>query len=205
MIIALTPEETIHAEKAVIHTLLEKGLDILHLRKYHFTDLQMARYVESIDPAYLEKLVLHSHPHLSTELGISRIHRNEWSRQHSPSNQMNATVICSTSVHDIAAFNKLDKCWTYAFLSPIFPSISKKEYGRYNAQLNQLPNRVNFTVRLIALGGINQANCLLPLQEGADGIALYGALWQHPHPIQNFIACQQKLWKNFNTYHKDKH
>ncbi len=205
MIIALTPEETIDTEKAVLHTLFEKGLDFLHLRKYHFTDLQMARYVESIDPAYLEKLVLHSHPHLSAELGIARIHINEWSRQHSPSSQMNAPIICSTSVHDILAFNKLDECWAYALLSPIFPSISKKGYGRDNAQLNQLPKRVNFTVRLIALGGINQANCLLALQEGADGIALYGALWQHPDPIQNFISCQQKLWKNSNTYHKDKH
>ncbi|QMV66949.1 thiamine phosphate synthase [Sphingobacterium paramultivorum] len=205
MIIALTAAEAIPSEKGIIDALFKEGLDILHLRKYHFTDLQMSKYVESIDSTYLDRLVLHSHPHLSAELGIARIHMNEKNRKDRSTNQMLPTTICSTSVHDIDQFNSLDECWAYAFLSPLFPSISKVGYGVYNARLDQLPSRSNFTVGLIGLGGINQDNCLIPVQQGADGIALYGTLWKHPEPVQNFIACKQKLWKNSNIYRRDKH
>ncbi|MGE8430889.1 MAG: thiamine phosphate synthase [Sphingobacterium sp.] len=204
MIIALTAEESIPSEKGIIDALFKEGLDILHLRKYHFTDVQMSRYVESIDSTYLDRLVLHSHPHLSAELGIARIHMNEKNKQYRPTNQMLPTKICSTSVHDIDQFNSLDERWAYAFLSPLFPSISKIGYGAHNARLDQLPSRSNFAVRLIGLGGINQGNCLIPMQQGADGIALYGTLWKHPDPIQNFIACKQKLWKDSNISHKAK-
>ncbi|MDR3008917.1 MAG: thiamine phosphate synthase [Sphingobacterium sp.] len=205
MIIALTAEEEIFSEHAIINALFEEGLDILHLRKYHFTDLQMSRYIACIDAVYLDKLVLHSHAHLSADLGISRIHVNEKSRQNGPANEIAGAAIRSTSVHHIEQFNNLEESWDYAFLSPLFPSISKPGYGKDNALLKQLPLRSNVTVRLIGLGGINQSNCLLPIQEGVDGIALYGALWKHADPIENFIACKQKLWKDSNIFHKGKH
>jgi thiamine-phosphate pyrophosphorylase len=205
MIIALTAAETIRSELAIIAALFNEGLDILHLRKYHFTDSQMSRYIGAIAPIYRDRLVLHSHPHLSAELGIERIHLNETNRQQGSANLMLPTTICSTSVHDIDQFNSLDERWAYAFLSPLFPSISKVGYGADNARLDQLPSRSNFAVRLIGLGGINQDNCILPMQQGADGIALYGTLWKHPNPIQNFIACKQKLWKDFNISHRAKH
>ncbi|WP_367331443.1 thiamine phosphate synthase [Sphingobacterium multivorum] len=204
MIIALTAAETIRSEQAIITALFKEGLDILHLRKYHFTDLQMSRYIETIAPIYRDRLVLHSHPHLSAELGIARIHLNDKSRLHGSANQLGPTTICSTSVHDIDQFNSLDERWAYAFFSPLFPSISKVGYGTHNARLGQLPSRANFAVRLIGLGGINQDNCLIPMQQGADGIALYGTLWKHRDPIQNFIACKQKLWKDSNISHKVK-
>ncbi|HAE65838.1 MAG TPA: hypothetical protein DCG77_01120 [Sphingobacterium sp.] len=82
MIIALTAAETIRSEQAIIAALFKEGLDILHLRKYHFTDLQMSRYIETIAPIYRDRLVLHSHAHLSAELGIARIHLNDKSRLH---------------------------------------------------------------------------------------------------------------------------
>ena len=49
MIIALTAAEEVASEMDIIHHLFKQGLDLLHLRKYHFTDEQMYRYVASID------------------------------------------------------------------------------------------------------------------------------------------------------------
>src|SRR5690606_20806212 len=72
MIIALTAEETVVGELEIIPALFEQGLDLLHLRKYHFTDAQMCRYIASIGEQYHSRLVLHSHPHLSAALGIYR-------------------------------------------------------------------------------------------------------------------------------------
>lgn len=195
MIIALTAEETIQAEQSIIHTLFENGLDMLHVRKYHFTDLQMSKYVASIDATYHHKLVMHSHPLLSFELGINRIHLSESNRKDGYQQGRVRGSIYSTSVHHIDQFNNLDNRWDYAFLSPLFASISKPGYGVNNALLDQLQLRSNFDVRLIGLGGINAANCQLPLQYGADGIALFGALWRYPETIQNFISCKKSYGK----------
>ncbi|WP_104382342.1 thiamine phosphate synthase [Sphingobacterium sp. HMA12] len=204
MIIALTAAEEVTSELDIIHHLFAQGLDLLHLRKYHFTDEQMYRYAASIDAAYHDRLVLHSHPQLSDALQISRIHFNEHHRQSGLFDRHHHFgSICSTSVHHISQFNTLDTRWKYAFLSPLFPSISKIGYGRDDALLDQLPLRSNFDVGLIGLGGITAANGLLPLRAGADGIALLGALWQAPDPIQHFITCKQLCSKNYNISPRD--
>ena len=205
MIIALTAEEELPAELQTIHQLFDHGLDLLHLRKYHFTDTQMCRYVASIDATYRHKLVLHSHPHLAEQLQIYRIHLNECNRQNRLAESSINSCIFSTSVHHIDQFNKLNSSWRYALLSPLFPSISKSGYGQHSAIFEQLEQRSNFNVGLIGLGGIKNDNCLLPLQAGADGIALLGAVWMQANPLQNFIQCKQTLSKNYNTFHKDIH
>lgn len=203
MIIALTAAKEVASEMDIIHHLFEQGLDLLHLRKYHFTDEQMDQYVASIDATYHDRLVLHSHPQLSDALQISRIHFNEHHRQSGLFDQHLFGSICSTSVHHISQFNALDARWKYAFLSPIFPSISKIGYGRDNALLDQLSLRSNFEVGLIGLGGITAENAPLPLRAGADGIALLGALWQASNPIQHFITCKQLCSKNYNISPRD--
>ena len=203
MIIALTAAEEVASEMNIIHHLFAHGLDLLHLRKYHFTDEQMYQYVASIDATYHDRLVLHSHPWLSDALHINRIHFNAHLRQSGPFNRHHFGSIYSTSVHHIDQFNALDKRWNYAFLSPLFPSISKAGYGQENALLGQLPLRTNLDVGLIGLGGITAANCLLPIQAGADGIALLGAVWQNPDPIQHFKTCKQLCSKNYNISPRD--
>ncbi|MGB3063526.1 thiamine phosphate synthase [Sphingobacterium thalpophilum] len=202
MIIALTAEETVVGELEIIPALFEQGLDLLHLRKYHFTDAQMCRYIASIGEQYHSRLVLHSHPHLSAALGIYRVHINEQGRSRGLFDKQFANCICSTSVHQIQKFNTLEDCWDYAFLSPVFPSISKSGYGERDTVLDQLAFRSNFNVNLIALGGITATNCLLALQAGVDGIALLGSLWCQPDPIQNFILCKETLSQDYNIFHR---
>jgi thiamine-phosphate pyrophosphorylase len=64
----------------------------------------------------------------------------------------------STSVHDITTFNALGKEWEYAFISPFFPSISKKGYGEDSTVIEEMKDRNNKDVKLIALGGIHPEN-----------------------------------------------
>ncbi|WP_343560491.1 thiamine phosphate synthase [Sphingobacterium sp.] len=202
MIIALTAAEEFASEIQTIHELFVHGLDLLHLRKYHFTDEQMYRYIASIDAIYHDRLVLHSHPQLSDALQINRIHRNAHDRQSGLFDPQDFGGSCSTSVHHIDQFNALDKSWDYAFLSPLFPSISKSGYGQDTTVLNQLPLRTNFDVGLVGLGGIQASNCHLPIHAGADGIALLGAIWQAPNPIQHFITCKNLCSKDSNISHR---
>src|SRR5690606_892723 len=95
------------------------------------------------------------------------------------------------SVHDIKTFNELDVEWEYAFISPVFPSISKKGYGENSMVLTDIKKRNNSNIKLIALGGINENNIQKLSYQNIDGVALSGAIWESNEPINVFRKCRQ--------------
>ncbi len=190
MIIVLTPEQDILNETEILLELFEAGLQRFHLRKYWWTDREMKTYLDAIDPIFYQRLVLHSHYHLAKDYGISRLHFREEDRLGNRHLPFKNEYKISTSVHDITTFNQLDKIWQYAFLSPMFPSISKQGYGTELSVLSTLSQRNNKHCQLIGLGGIDAHNFEVVLEQGADGIAILGSIWQAPDPVAVYKTIQ---------------
>lgn len=190
MILVITPEDPVQNEMMVINHLFREKLDLLHVRKPGMSIEAMREYISRIDPDYHCQLVLHSHYSLAEEFGISRIHFRESDRQNVPDHFFDEFIL-STSVHTIDCFNELDARWEYAFISPVFPSISKKGYGTDSGILESIQYRKNDRSGLIALGGISQHTIDAVFTEDVDGAALLGAIWQSEEPIQVYTACRQ--------------
>ncbi|RZF62092.1 thiamine phosphate synthase [Sphingobacterium corticibacterium] len=198
MIILLSPEQPVTDESAIVNTLLERGLSLFHIRKYQLTDTEMVAYVNDINRDYRKQLVLHSHFHLANELGIERLHVREEDRKQHKQRAFTTGFTLSTSVHAITTFNTLDTIWDYAFLSPVFPSISKKGYGITHTVLDDLRLHCNPHVRLVGLGGIDEQNYRQVFTAGADAIALLGAIWNSPQPIQIFDTIHKDIQKELH-------
>lgn len=192
MIIVLTPGETYKQEQTHIHTMFAHGLPLCHIRKYGWDEPTMGRYIEGFGPQYRDRLVLHTHHHRADSWGISRLHFPEQARRAQQHLSYAGSHICSTSVHSMPDFNALDNLWAYAFLSPVYPSISKPGYGDGSTVLHSLGGRRQTATKLIGLGGIGPTNFRRLYQEGADGIALMGSVWQSEDPLQTFLACTKK-------------
>ncbi|MFY7814906.1 MAG: thiamine phosphate synthase [Chryseobacterium taeanense] len=192
MIIVITPEERIQRETEIINELFQEGLDLLHLRKPFIGREEMEDFIQKIDPQFHHQLVLHSHYDLAKDFNISRFHFRETDRQNGLFKPFKDKFI-STSVHDIETFNELHEEWDYAFISPVFPSISKKGYGKDSTILNDMKKRSNSTVKLIALGGINENNIHEVFNSGADGVALLGVIWESNEPLKVFRKCRQNV------------
>lgn len=192
MIIVITPEECFQKETEIINELFQEGLDLLHIRKPFIGREEMEDFIQEIDPQFHHQLVLHSHYDLADDFNISRFHFRETDRQNGLFKHFTDKVI-STSVHDIETFNELHEEWNYAFISPVFPSISKKGYGKESTVLNDIKNRNNLKVKLIALGGINENNIHKVFSSEADGAALLGAIWESEEPIKVFRKCRQNV------------
>ena len=191
MIIVLTPEITSLHEQPLIHALFAHGLTCCHIRKYPWDASQMADYIATFDPAYRDRLVLHTHHQRAAEWGIHRLHFSEQDRLAGKHKDYLSDHVCSTSVHCISDFNRLDTAWSYAFLSPVFPSISKPGYGQGTRVLASLKARRQQHTKLIALGGIDATNYQSLYQQGVDGIALMGSIWQAADPLKTFLACKE--------------
>ncbi|MFC5875326.1 thiamine-phosphate pyrophosphorylase [Chryseobacterium arachidis] len=192
MIIVITPEEFVQQESEIINELFLEGLDLLHIRKPFVNSKEIADFIHKINPEFHHQLVLHSHHHLAEDFDISRLHFREIDRQNGL-HQFFKNKIISTSVHEIETFNELNESWEYAFISPVFPSISKKGYGENSNILNDIKKRNNSNVKLMALGGINENNIQEVFESDIDGVALLGAIWESNEPLNVFKKCRQNV------------
>lgn len=192
MIIVITTEEMMKNETEIINELFQEGLDLLHIRKPFINSEEMTDFIQKIDSEFHHQLVLHSHYDLAKDFNISRFHFREIDRQNELYTSFTDKTI-STSVHNIETFNELNEEWEYAFISPVFPSISKKGYGENSTILNDIKNRANSNVKLIALGGINEKNINEVFESGVDGVSLLGAIWESEEPLNVFKKCRQNV------------
>ncbi|KUG12546.1 thiamine phosphate synthase [Elizabethkingia sp. HvH-WGS333] len=193
MIIVFSPEQEAEKEAYWINELFANGLSYFHIRKYWLSDVAMRDYISQVDEDYRHQLVLHSHYNLAEEFGVVRLHFREESRLNKEYVNFQGKYILSTSTHSIEEFNTLGNEWTYAFLSPVFPSISKQGYGAEHNILADLKRRTNKNVQLIGLGGIEENNIDIVLKSGANGIAMLGNIWQSSNPLQAFLNCKNKF------------
>jgi thiamine-phosphate pyrophosphorylase len=178
-----------------IHSLFENGLELLHIRKPHFSETEMRAFLMEINAALRQQLVLHSQHQLASEFGINRIHFTEKTRNETAEERLknwrknNYTL--STSVHRMQDFEKLSDDFDYAFFGPVFGSISKPNYMSKIDFEKELSQRKNNKTKLVAVGGITYENLKIALRYRFDDTAILGTIWTSNTPIENYKLCQQ--------------
>lgn len=182
--IVITNPTAVHNEISIIRSLFENGLELLHIRKPDYSEAEMISFLTAIGSDVSHQLVLHSHHHIAVSFGINRLHNPKAETQ-------KTNFIFSASMHSITEFNTLENHYAYAFLSPVYPSISKPGYSSKHNLLESITERTNFDTKLVALGGISQENITETLKKGFDEVALLGTIWNSTKPLENFKKCQQ--------------
>ena len=187
MLIVISNPTPVTKEAFLINQLFDEGLPVFHLRKPDSSAQELVLLLQEIDPVHYSKIALHSHHYLAKSFGINRLHFTEASRKqagHINLSEQEVENILSTSVHTILDFKNLPHHFDYAFLSPVFNSISKPNYEAQEFDLTSIDK--NAKTKLIALGGINELNCQKAYEMGFDGIALLGSIWNSDDKIKAF-------------------
>ncbi|UPZ17335.1 thiamine phosphate synthase [Flavobacterium humidisoli] len=191
--IAISNPVYIENEIKIIHQLFEEGLPLLHIRKPDFSELEMAEFIHQIKLEFRDRIVLHHHHALAHDFGINRFHFSEKERKNATDSPARFSKPCSysTSTHSIEDFNSLENDFDFAFLSPVFKSISKENYKPKTDLFKEIKSRTNYRTKMIALGGIDAKNIQKTLENGFDDFALLGSIWNNENPIKQFKLCQQ--------------
>ncbi|WP_433835155.1 thiamine phosphate synthase [Flavobacterium anhuiense] len=192
--ILITNPFFVEDEIDILHSFLEEGLPLLHVRKPDFSELEMAQFIDQIKLEFRANLVLHNHHHLAEDFGIERFHFSEKERNNlvqSPARFSKPCRYKSTSTHSISDFNSLSTEFNYAFLSPVFKSISKENYHPEKDLFKEIKSRKNHQTKMVALGGIDSENIQKVLEKGFDDVALLGSIWKNENPLKQFKLCQQ--------------
>lgn len=174
-LILITPPTYFVEENKIITDLFEEGLDILHLRKPDTAPMFAERLLTLIPEHYHKRIVVHGHFYLKEEYRLKGIHLN--SRNPNLPDGYKGHISCSC--HSLKEVKSRKKQCDYVFLSPVFDSISKKNYhANYTPEEIRKAHKAGIIdKKVIALGGIDIDNITEVKNYGFGGAAIMGALW----------------------------
>lgn len=221
-LIVISSEVDLENEVSLVNELFHEGLELLHLRKPHWTIEEQRTFLQKIDAAFLSKLSVHQNYETVSEFGLNYYHVKETGRkvisrsdtQRNP--QKNAELtntqrtlrnLCetlrdtkkSTSFHNYLDLQFESIFWDYCFLSPVFDSISKPEYkSNFKTDFN-IEGDLN--QRVFALGGINKTNIKQVFEKEFFGAAVLGAVWNEPeNAVKKFKELKGLCKPNVHTH-----
>lgn len=192
MMVVVSPELFFEKEAQLFNALFENGLNLLHLRKPNAKSDNYEELLGEVKPHFRDRIVLHQHHFLAEKYGIHRLHFSSVEREFmkGPEEYIGKERVFSTSIHGIHEYKGLSAQFSYAFLSPVFDSISKPGYRAKIHDLNKIKYR-NGT-KLIGLGGVHAMNCKQVFEKGYDGIGLCGTIWSAANPVQEYLKIEKE-------------
>jgi thiamine monophosphate synthase len=185
----------------ILEGMLEAGLQKLHLRKPGASDAERAALLERLAPRWASRLVWHGSRERAVRYGIPQIHgsvdfadglgRSGGGRfvgladgggpgrgTVGGGGAVGGEPAISTSVHSWLEMKALPAGLAYAFISPLFDSISKQGYGANPALLQQPAG--DLPCMPIGLGGIGAGTIGEMIRTGWKGAAVLGWIWEKP-------------------------
>lgn len=198
-LIVVSYPEVFPDEQQVIEELFNRGMKRFHLRKPNWKPEQIQQLLTAIPARFCSRIVLHDHFALAEQFQLGGIHFT-YRTKPAMSSRLEFGGSKSVSCHSLEELEKLDSKIDYAFLSPVFSSISKKGYEScFDYRQISDKSRQERNYKLFALGGISESKIQPCVQLGFDGVAVLGTLWQEkfstPSIIEQFIkisnACQK--------------
>lgn len=154
--------------KKITSLLLNDGFWRVHIRKPDATPEQVYNLLRDIPGDLYPRISIHDQFNIAKDMGVGGIHLT----RRNPIPPAYWSGLISRSLHSIEEINT--KHYDYAFLSPIFPSISKPGYvGNFdNKRLTD-----NLNENIFALGGVSPAKFDTLQALGFSGCAMLGSVW----------------------------
>lgn len=195
--ILITNPHSIPNETETINALFEEGLEVLHLRKPGFDQVQMREFISKIDQRFHARLMMHSHYELLDSYSLKGLHFTEKTKHLLPDYD---DIQCTKSmaVHELAELKSVHPTVGYILLSPLFPSVSKEGYSK-QWDIEELRQELAKThgFGTVALGGITLKNVKTVKELGFQDFALLGSIWE---PVKAGCSKEQAIdiLKRFN-------
>lgn len=194
MFAVLTPEQDFPYEIELLSYFASFEQVRLHIRKPQKKSKELRSYLERIPANILKRSSLHRFCELVADFEVGGVHFTSLVREQQGSNLQEKIKSwkekgkrVSASLHSLEEVSAL---WDYAFLSPIFDSVSKENYSGKQFLVRERKEQ------LIALGGITVENVKRAKELGYSGIAVLGSVWQHENPKQAF----NKLYDEYEKW-----
>lgn len=173
-LIAITTPKVTDDDASIIERLLDRGIDIIHLRKPESTIDECRKLLTKLTAEQRSKIVIHDYPELYSEFSLRGIHIN----RNITSLPIGYNGSTSRSCHTFEEVLRYKEECDYLFLSPIFDSISKRGYkSRFSDEvLRRASVEGLIDSKVIALGGVTLDKIPYLRSLNFGGVAMMGAI-----------------------------
>jgi thiamine-phosphate pyrophosphorylase len=200
-LIVISSSSEIENETKIITQLFEAGLETFHLRKHKLSTKKTKEFIKQIPAQYHNRIVLHTHHKLARKFNLKGIHHTKSHRKKNIRTWITTRlvqmrhpgILISTSYGNIGSMLSPEEKYKYdyAFLSPIFDSLTSKYQGGYTEHsLKSALSKSN--KKIIARGGTGIDSIEKVNELGFAGIALYSYIWKKKNPLSEFIKIVEK-------------
>lgn len=168
------PEVVSNEINLINHLMIE--WDYLHVKKKDMDADELANYLELIDEQHHKSIMLHDHFELVKEFDLGGLAFN---RDNLFLHNQYQDAKRSYSAHSLEEISALRLPMNYIFLSPIYSSISKNNYGPSFVDREKLKNDLKgLDDKVIALGGVKEEKHEELESLGFAGYAMLGGIWE---------------------------
>lgn len=186
-VIAITTPKVTDEDRHLIGSLIESGIDTIHLRKPDSCIEECRNLLAQLNSGARAKIIVHDFPQLYEEFSLKGIHINRNIRELPHNYRGFRTRSCHT-------LEELESCkdgYDYLFLSPVFDSISKAGYksGFTAEQLMRASEEGIIDNKTIALGGVTLEHIPYLRQLNFGGVAMIGGIYnpEGVEKLKNYI------------------
>ncbi|WP_159520925.1 thiamine phosphate synthase [Sunxiuqinia indica] len=177
-LIVISYPESFFNEEQLIARFFQLGLQRFHLRKPAWGQEQIEQLLRGIPAEYYPRIVLHDQFDLAEKYHLGGIHFTGKTKM-KIEQWLEFPGTKSISCHSLEELKMLGDKVDYAFLSPVFSSLSKPGYeGNLDLQKVSSFLRLEKKYSVVALGGVSDQAIRQCIQFGFDAVAVLGAIWQ---------------------------
>lgn len=184
-LIVITAPTEIPDEALMIQRLFASGLKCLHVRKPKWNSKQIEVLLKSIEPQYLEKIVLHGHYHLAIKYKLKGVHLHRRHRSSKWRNKLKRFILklkhpkllMTTTFNSLESLRDNRQAFDYVFLSSVFNSHAYYHKDE-EAGVNMLRSIVSKSVcPVYALGGVTEDKLPTVHAAGFKGACFSSVIW----------------------------
>lgn len=201
-LIVISSSRSIENETQIVTKLFEAGLETYHLRKHKLSTKQMKEFIKAIPSHFHNRIVIHSHHNLTRKFKLKGIHLTKSHLKRKFKTWFfiklikinNPSIAITTSFGTIGSLLELkqDYDYTYAFLSPIFDSLTSRFQSGFTE--HSLKSAISKTkIKTVARGGVDISAIEKANTIGFSGVAFYSAIWKKKNPVEEFNKIIEKF------------
>lgn len=190
-LVVITPEKLILREAEAINRLFDEGMKTLHIKKSRISELSVSKLLNQINPDYYNRIVVHKYCGLARQFCLKGVHlQNDQTQEPWDVSGLSVSKTC----YALKELSEIDR-YDYVFLSPVFDSISQKEYTTHfkPGRLRVAGEKKLLNQKVYAWRGVTASKIPLVAGYGFGGAAVLGAIWSTFERQQNIDAVLRRF------------